>query len=80
MHELYDGLILMLIGMSTVFLFLSLLVIFIHFSSQVLNRFWPEELEISPQHQSEEDESLVAVISAAVHQYRKKHSSPRKDL
>jgi oxaloacetate decarboxylase gamma subunit len=73
MLEITEGLVLMLIGMSTVFLFLSLLVILISLSSKVITRFWPEEVETPATKTAQEDDTLIAVIATAIHQYRKKH-------
>lgn len=73
MNELSDGLMLMLIGMGTVFCFLTLLVICISLSSRILNRLWPEEVPAPTQVPAKQDDTLVAVITSAVHQYRKKH-------
>ncbi len=73
MHELSNGLMLMLIGMGTVFSFLTLLVICISLSSRVLNRLWPEDIPEPTKDSPKQDETLIAVITSAVHQYRKKH-------
>ena len=75
MNELMNGLSLMLVGMATVFCFLTLLVISIHISSKVINRFWPEALaSAEPNNTSDTNDDVVAAITAAVHQYRNKHS------
>lgn len=77
MNELISGLSLMLVGMTTVFCFLTLLVICINISSKVINRFWPETListESATQRNTSTDDEVVAAITSAVHQYRNKHS------
>ena len=75
MNELMNGLSLMLVGMATVFCFLTLLVISINLSSKVINRFWPEALaSAEPNSTSDTNDDVVAAITAAVHQYRNKHS------
>lgn len=77
MNELISGLSLMLVGMTTVFCFLTLLVICINISSKVINRFWPEALsstESTTQRNTSTDDEVVAAITSAVHQYRNKHS------
>ncbi len=71
MNELISGLSLMLVGMTTVFCFLTLLVICINISSKVINRFWPEALPTTQRNTSTDDE-VVAAITSAVHQYRNK--------
>ncbi|HEY9030061.1 MAG TPA: OadG family protein [Kangiella sp.] len=76
MNELISGLSLMLVGMTTVFCFLLLLVFCINISSKVINRFWPEALssiEASTQSSQSTDDEVVAAITSAVHQYRNKH-------
>lgn len=72
MSELISGLSLMLVGMSTVFCFLTLLVICINISSKIISRFWPEEITSTQQSTSANDD-IIAVITAAIHQYRNKH-------
>ena len=74
MNELMSGLSLMLVGMSTVFCFLTLLVICINISSKVINRFWPEELTSTEASAKTTNDDVVAAITAAVHQYRNKHN------
>ena len=70
-----QGLELMLFGMSTVVLFLTLLVIMTVGMSRFINRFFPEaEIEAAaassrPREQLA-DQELIAVISAAIHRHR----------
>ncbi len=80
MSDMAQGLSLMIVGMGTVFIFLSLLVFCITVSSKFLNRFWPESpsthadsITTDSSQVEANDEALVAVITSAVHQYRKKH-------
>lgn len=84
MNLLLDGLVLMVVGMGTVFVFLVLMVFWITLSSRILSRYShlvPEREESSaPKPASApggagEDETLVAVISAAINQYRAQHRS-----
>ncbi|MFT6958691.1 MAG: oxaloacetate decarboxylase gamma subunit [Halieaceae bacterium] len=71
----HQGLELMLFGMSTVILFLTLLVMMTMTMSRFITRFFPEEpLEVAaasnkPSAQLS-DRELVAVISAALHRHR----------
>lgn len=67
---------LMLIGMVTVFAFLFLLVILLNVMSNTIQRFFPVK---TPEKTSRIDTSsegvsptIIAAISAAVHQYRQK--------
>jgi len=75
MNELLtSGIELMLIGMGIVYGFLALLVVSIDAMSMLVKRFFPESPTIHPaisHHQ--DDPGIVAAITAAVQQYRKKH-------
>ncbi len=71
-----SGIELMFVGMSIVFLFLTMLVGAINLMSAVVQRYFPE-IPISrvvPGISTDIDKSVVAAITAAVHQYRKKHN------
>lgn len=72
-----QGLELMLYGMGTVVIFLSLLIVATTLMSRFLGRFFPEApvqpsgaTVAAPSAQSVRQDELVAVISAAVHQHR----------
>ncbi|RLA48590.1 MAG: oxaloacetate decarboxylase [Gammaproteobacteria bacterium] len=77
-----QGVELMLYGMGTVVLFLALLVVAIVVMSRCVTRYFPEEESSAaaalqklrgrsqPQTQPADDPNLVAVIGAAIHQYR----------
>ena len=72
MNELLSsGIELMLVGMGIVFTFLGMLVVFINVMSSFVQRFFPENPIIA---QSGEDPRMIAAITAAVHEYRKKYS------
>ena len=82
MNQLYEGLTLMLVGMTTVFIFLSLLVLVLVASSKIILKFWPDKVpEFSGKATDsnnkamadDEQQRLTAVISAAIHQYRNSH-------
>lgn len=79
MNELLSsGIELMLIGMGIVFAFLAMLVLAIGAMSSLVQRYFPEKPGIHPAlgqlgHPSE-DPGVVAAISAALQQYRKKYS------
>ena len=76
-----QGLELMLFGMGTVLVFLSVLVISITLMSWILQRYFPEP-EVPPSAAPSSaalevtfsDATLVAVISAAIHKHRSKKS------
>lgn len=81
-----QGVELMLFGMGTVLVFLTVLVLSIVLMSWVLRRYFPEQ-ETSPEANRRTgtatapaaafaagDATLVAVISAALHRHRSKHS------
>lgn len=64
----------MLLGMGIVYSFLALLVVAIKTMSSVVNRYFPDMPMLHPAIKpSGEDPGTLAAISAAVHQYRKKH-------
>lgn len=71
-----EGLNLMVYGMGFVFVFLTLLVIVTTFMSKLVNTFLPEPIvepkikASAPQSTGNNDE-LLAVLTAAVHKYRK---------
>jgi len=72
MNELlYSGIELMLVGMGIVFTFLGMLVVVINAMSVLVQRFFPEHPAVA---QSAEDPRMIAAITAAVHEYRKKYS------
>ncbi|MDD5463406.1 MAG: OadG family transporter subunit [Methylococcales bacterium] len=70
-----SGVELMLAGMGIVFLFLAMLVVAINIMSSMVQRFFPDAqaLVITAPVSSGIDKSMVAAITAAVHQYRSKH-------
>ncbi|MBA6411877.1 OadG family protein [Parahaliea sp. F7430] len=78
---IYQGLELLVYGMGTVVLFLALLILTTMLMSRVIQRYFPEpQVEIvaapaapaqAPSAAVIDDEQLVAVITAAIHQHRK---------
>jgi oxaloacetate decarboxylase (Na+ extruding) subunit gamma len=73
-----QGVDLMLFGMGTVFVFLTVLVIATSIMSSVISRFFPEpEAPIAPQPvmapAGVNDPKLLAIIKAAVDQHRTKN-------
>ena len=73
---LQEGLSLMGLGMGFVFVFLTFLVIVTTLMSKAIGRYFPEPVAPvggpsapAPHH----DEALMAVISTAVHRYRRRH-------
>ena len=73
-----QGVELMLYGMGTVVVFLALLVVVTTLMSSVITRYFPEAessaaaalQKLRTEAQPVSDPNLVAVISAAIHQYR----------
>jgi oxaloacetate decarboxylase gamma subunit len=73
-----QGLELMLYGMGTVVVFLSLLVVSTYTMSRLIGRYFPESeasveaalQRLHGQAQPADDPELVAVISAAIHRHR----------
>lgn len=75
---LNEGLALMGMGMGFVFVFLTVLVISVTLMSGAVRRFQPaasapaaQRPAGSPAASSKQDEEVMAVISAAVHRYRR---------
>lgn len=70
-----SGVELMFVGMGIVFLFLTMLVVAINIMSSLVQRFFPDApppvavATVS----SGIDKSIIAAITAAVHQHRSKH-------
>ncbi len=69
-----NGVELMFAGMGIVFLFLTMLVGAINLMSSLVQRFFPDMpvMGIMPAVPSGIDKTIIAAISAAVHQYRHK--------
>lgn len=80
---LVDSAVLLLVGMSVVFIFLSILIFAIHAIEWITKRFPDEEdtqphqfaapvvaPQVVPPGDAQVDTKVVAAISAAVHQYR----------
>jgi oxaloacetate decarboxylase (Na+ extruding) subunit gamma len=69
-----SGIELMFAGMTIVFLFLTMLVGAINLMSFLVQRFFPES-PVTTLHLTKGgvDKSVIAAITAAVHQYRNKH-------
>ncbi|MCB1875972.1 MAG: OadG family protein [Chromatiales bacterium] len=80
---LLQGVELMLLGMGVVFLFLTLLVGMVSFMSFLVTRFAPEQAEATVGLSRppptigvrNDDQQVVAVISAAVKRYRERHKT-----
>ena len=70
---LSSGIELMLIGMGIVYSFLAMLVFAIGAMSSLVQRFFPELPSSHQLVQHGEDPGIIAAISVAVHQYRKKY-------
>ncbi|MBV1915033.1 MAG: OadG family protein [Pseudomonadales bacterium] len=79
---LAEGLFLMLFGMGTVITFLTILVLMTKVMSALLLRFGLADVElpgaglqpIAPSNSnSQQDEEVVAVITAAIQQFRSRH-------
>jgi oxaloacetate decarboxylase (Na+ extruding) subunit gamma len=69
-----SGVELMLVGMGIVYTFLAMLIGAIYAMSGLIERFLPETPKAErPATKQAVDQSSIAAISAAVHQYRLKH-------
>ncbi|MEQ1739530.1 MAG: OadG family protein [Methyloglobulus sp.] len=72
-EQIRSGVELMFAGMGIVFIFLTMLVVAINLMSALVQRYFPGATPKIPSMPSSIDKVTVAAISAAVHQYRKKH-------
>lgn len=64
---------LMVLGMGTVFVFLTLLVLLTSLMSTLVNRYVPQPVPLQPDANTlppSADQTLLAVISAAIHAHR----------
>jgi oxaloacetate decarboxylase gamma subunit len=69
-----SGVELMFAGMGIVFLFLTMLVVAINIMSSLVQRFFPDApAPVATTVSSGIDKSVIAAITAAVHQHRSKH-------
>lgn len=76
-----EGLALMELGMGFVFVFLTILVITTTLMSKCIGRFFPESSSSSltsspattPDNIAQPGDEVIAVLSAAVHRYRRNH-------
>ena len=71
-----DGFSLMLMGVTSVFLFLGVLVVLLNIMSAIANKIQPVEdtLNTGQAEQASVDDGVIAaVISAAVHRFRNRH-------
>jgi oxaloacetate decarboxylase gamma subunit len=67
---------LMFAGMGIVFLFLTMLVVAINIMTSLVQRFFPDaptQAVVATMVSSGIDKSIIAAITAAVHQHRSKH-------
>lgn len=80
MDQLQDGMLLLIVGMSTVFFFLTVMVACVFFTSLIARRFdylLPEtgvsespSREADGESQSGDKDALAVVVSAAIHAFR----------
>lgn len=69
-----EGLKFMVLGMVTVFLFLILMVIVLKLQSKIIMKYFPvSQVKATDSMASANDTTLVAVITAAITQFRKQN-------
>ncbi|WP_428604559.1 OadG family protein [Sedimenticola sp.] len=73
--QLAEGVNLMLLGMGSVFLFLTVLVLVMHGVSKLVGAISTDVVILQPESTpaSKQGEEIIAVISAAISRYRSKH-------
>ncbi|WP_024953955.1 OadG family protein [Sulfurospirillum arcachonense] len=77
-----EGLKFMVLGMATVFSFLILMVIILHFQAKIINKFFPQKVVSTPSRASstqksstqKDDKALVAAITAAITTFKNSKS------
>ena len=77
---LEDGFIVMIIGMGTVFVFLSIMIFAMHLNGkvlQVLNKFFPEEIPVEkkPVQKSDNNDEIALAIACALAAAGKKQTA-----
>lgn len=77
---LEDGFIVMIIGMGTVFVFISIMIFAMHLNGkvlQVLNKFFPEEIPVEkkPVQKSDNNEEIALAIACAMAAAGKKQTA-----
>lgn len=77
---LEDGFFVMIIGMGTVFVFLSIMIFAMHLNGkvlQVLNKFFPEEIPVEkkPVQKSDNNEEIALAIACAMAAAGKKQTA-----
>ena len=77
---LEDGFIVMIIGMGTVIVFLSIMIFAMHLNGkvlQVLNKFFPEEIPVEkkPVQKSDNNEEIALAIACAMAAAGKKQTA-----
>ena len=77
---LEDGFIVMIIGMGTVFVLLSIMIFAMHLNGkvlQVLNKFFPEEIPVEkkPVQKSDNNEEIALAIACAMAAAGKKQTA-----
>lgn len=70
---LVDGVELMLLGMGSVFVFLTTLVLVLKGMSRLAQALAPQEVVAGVASKLDEDDEFLAVISAAIARYRSQH-------
>ncbi|MBL0686795.1 MAG: OadG family protein [Sulfurospirillum sp.] len=61
-----EGLKFMVLGMVTVFLFLVLLVIVLHFQAKIINKFFPQKIISIKESSKQDNKALIAAITVAI--------------
>jgi oxaloacetate decarboxylase gamma subunit len=76
-----EGLKFMVLGMVTVFLFLILMVLILHFQAKLINKFFPQKVASTPSRPTstqasskKDDKALVAAITAAITTFKNSKS------
>lgn len=74
MNLVFEGFSFMLLGMGSVFLFLIIMVLVLKVQGLILDKIFKENLEViaTPKAENSNDKEIVAVIAAAINQFKTK--------
>ncbi len=60
-----------ILGMGTVFLFLSIMVYILNIQAKIVGKFFPDKTKEEPTKQIKDDKKIVAVITGAIMAYKR---------
>ncbi len=70
----FEGFKFMILGMGTVFTFLTLMIIAMNIQSYIIHKFFPEPTPISDNQAGKKNNAKIAAISAAIQHHKNANS------